>query len=120
MKKRGLCLLAGTMLMLGACGEEKAVTGEEAAASADRVDNLTIGLHTDVGPLNIYTGNLDWMTDLVYDKLFSPSPYVDEPIPWLAESAEQLDDKTWTVKIRSGIKWHDGEEFTAEDRKSVV
>lgn len=117
MKKRGLCLLAGTMLMLGACGEENAVTGEEAAASADRVDNLTIGLHTDVGPLNIYTGNLDWMTDLVYDKLFSPSPYVDEPIPWLAESAEQLDDKTWTVKIRSGIKWHDGEEFTAEDVK---
>ncbi|MDN3426435.1 ABC transporter substrate-binding protein [Microbacterium sp. APC 3898] len=117
MKKRGLCLLAGTMLMLGACGEEKAVTGEEAAASADRVDNLTIGLHTDVGPLNIYTGNLDWMTDLVYDKLFSPSPYVDEPIPWLAESAEQLDDKTWTVKLRSGIKWHDGEDFTAEDVK---
>lgn len=117
MKKRGLCLLAGTMLMLGACGEENAATGEEAAASADRVDNLTIGLHTDVGPLNIYTGNLDWMTDLVYDKLFSPSPYVDEPIPWLAESAKQLDDKTWTVKIRSGIKWHDGEEFTAEDVK---
>ncbi|MDN3438729.1 ABC transporter substrate-binding protein [Planococcus sp. APC 3900] len=117
MKKRGLCLLAGTMLMLGACGEEKAVTGEEAATSADRVDNLTIGLHTDVGPLNIYTGNLDWMTDLVYDKLFSPSPYVDEPIPWLAESAEQLDDKTWTVKLRSGIKWHDGEDFTAEDVK---
>lgn len=110
-------MLAGTMLMLGACGEEKAVTGEEAAASADRVDNLTIGLHTDVGPLNIYTGNLDWMTDLVYDKLFSPSPYVDEPIPWLAESAEQLDDKTWTVKLRSGIKWHDGEDFTAEDVK---
>ena len=117
MKKRGLCLLAATMLLLSACGEEKAVTGEEAAASTDRVENLTIGLHTDVGPLNIYTGNLDWMTDLVYDKLFSPSPYVDEPIPWLAESAEQVDDKTWTVKLRSGIKWHDGEDFTAEDVK---
>lgn len=120
MKKRGLCLLAGMVLMLAACGGENAATddkGDEAAASGDRVDNLTIGLHTDVGPLNIYTGNLDWMTDLVYDKLFSPSPYVDEPIPWLAENAEQLDDKTWTVKIRSGIKWHDGEEFTAEDVK---
>lgn len=44
-------------------------------------------------------------------------PYVDEPQPWLAESAEQLDDTTWRVKIRSGIKWHDGEDFTAEDVK---
>ncbi|MDN7225685.1 ABC transporter substrate-binding protein [Planococcus liqunii] len=119
MKKKGLCILAGLMLLLTACGNEhtQQASSETAAAETERVENLTIGLHTDVGPLNIYTGNLDWMTDLVYDKLFSPSPYVDEPIPWLAESAEQLGDKTWTVKIRSGIKWHDGEEFTAEDVK---
>ncbi|QDY46634.1 peptide ABC transporter substrate-binding protein [Planococcus glaciei] len=119
MKKKGLSLLAGMVLLLTACGNENTqqASGETAAAETERVENLTIGLHTDVGPLNIYTGNLDWMTDLVYDKLFSPSPYVDEPIPWLAESAEQLGDKTWTVKIRSGIKWHDGEDFTAEDVK---
>lgn len=119
MKKRGLSLLAGMMLLLAACGNGGATEPNEPVASAagDRLENLTVGLHTDVGPLNIYTGNLDWLTDLVYDKLFAPSPYVDEPIPWLAESAEQLDDKTWTVKIRSGITWHDGEEFTAEDVK---
>lgn len=119
MKKKGLCLLAGMMMLLTACSNENTETAAEetSALETERVENLTIGLHTDVGPLNIYTGNLDWMTDLVYDKLFSPSPYVDEPVPWLAESAEQLDDKTWTVKIRSGIKWHDGEDFTAEDVK---
>jgi len=27
------------------------------------------------------------------------------------------DDKTWTVTLRQGVKWHDGVEFTAEDVK---
>jgi len=80
-----------------------------------QLENLTIGLTSDVGPLNIYMGSLDWLTELVYDKLFSPSPYVDVPTPWLAESATQLDETTWEVVVRDGIKWHDGEDFTAED-----
>ncbi len=107
-------------LFLGACssneehGEVKETSDTE---STEKLENLTIGLSSDVGPLNIYTGNLDWLTDMVYDKLFSPSPYVNEPIPWLAESAEQIDDDTWEVVIRDGIKWHDGEDFTAQDVK---
>ncbi|WP_312108992.1 ABC transporter substrate-binding protein [Brevibacillus reuszeri] len=87
------------------------------ATTAKTVSELKIGLPTDAGPLNIYTGNIDYLTELVFDKLFSPSPYVDKPQPWLAESAQQLDDLTWVVKIRSGIKWHDGTPFTAEDVK---
>ena len=90
----------------------------EAATDAQKtVPELKIGLPKDAGPINIYTGNIDWLTELVFDKLFSPSPYVDKPEPWLAESAEQLDDVTWVVKIRDGIKWHDGTPFTAEDVK---
>ena len=27
------------------------------------------------------------------------------------------DDKTWTIDLRQGVKWHDGTEFTAEDVK---
>ncbi|MFJ8259058.1 ABC transporter substrate-binding protein [Peribacillus asahii] len=107
-------------IVLAGCSskEEKANTdNKEQSEELQTVEELKIGLPTDVGPLNIYTGNLDYLTELVYDKLFAPSPYVDEPQPWLAESAEQLDDTTWIVKIRSGIKWHDGEDFTAEDVK---
>ena len=32
-------------------------------------------------------------------------------------TSTQLDDTTWEVVIRDGIKWHDGEDFTAEDVK---
>jgi hypothetical protein len=41
----------------------------------------------DTGPLNIYRGDgaFDYLVDLVYDKLFAPSPYVSEPQPWPAE-----------------------------------
>ncbi|USK70264.1 ABC transporter substrate-binding protein [Peribacillus asahii] len=107
-------------IVLAGCSskEEKTNTdNKEQSEELQTVEELKIGLPTDVGPLNIYTGNLDYLTELVYDKLFAPSPYVDKPQPWLAESAEQLDDTTWIVKIRSGIKWHDGEDFTAEDVK---
>lgn len=39
-----------------------------------------------------------------------------ELIPWLAESWEISEDqKEITFHIREGIKWHDGEDFTAED-----
>jgi ABC-type transport system substrate-binding protein len=39
-------------------------------------------------------------------------------IPGLAtEWTVADDDKTWTVKLRQGVKWHDGVEFTAEDVK---
>ena len=113
------------VFVLGACSSNEEGTNgstEEEQDSkqpigAQQLENLTIGLSSDVGPLNIYTGNLDWFTELVYDKLFSPSPYVDMPTPWLAESATQLDDTTWEVVVRDGIKWHDGEDFTAEDVK---
>ena len=37
-----------------------------------------------------------------------------EMVPFLAESASpSADFKTWTIKIRSGIKYHDGEALTA-------
>ena len=39
-------------------------------------------------------------------------------LPALAESWEvDSDQKTWTVNLRQGVKWHDGVEFTAEDVK---
>ncbi|MGE0718489.1 MAG: ABC transporter substrate-binding protein [Alphaproteobacteria bacterium] len=35
--------------------------------------------------------------------------------PGLAESWRNLDDTTWEFKLRRGVKWHDGKEFTADD-----
>ena len=35
--------------------------------------------------------------------------------PGLAESWRALDDVTWEFRLRKGVKWHDGSDFTAED-----
>ncbi|MCR8631678.1 ABC transporter substrate-binding protein [Paenibacillus radicis (ex Xue et al. 2023)] len=90
-----------------------------APAAIASIPELKIGLPGDAGLLNFYSGSssYDYLTELVYDKLFSPSPYVETPQPWLAESAKQIDPLTWVVKVRSGVKWHDGKPFTAEDVK---
>src|SRR5207237_6070833 len=41
-----------------------------------------------------------------------PKPY--KPVPHLAESDEET-DKGLTIKLRQGVKFHNGREFTSQD-----
>jgi peptide/nickel transport system substrate-binding protein len=36
-------------------------------------------------------------------------------VPWLAESWTQVNPTTWRFKLRSGVRFHDGTPFTADD-----
>ena len=52
--------------------------------------------------------------------LFSPLVHFDmatqEPSPGLAESwSVEADQKTWTFKLRKGLRWSDGQPLTADD-----
>lgn len=52
------------------------------------------------------------------DHIYTPLVQMDEksrPIPGLAESWKMLDDNTWEFKLRHGVKFHNGEDFTAAD-----
>jgi peptide/nickel transport system substrate-binding protein len=52
---------------------------------------------------------------LVYDTLFALDQNL-EPKPQMVESyTTSSDGKTWTFKLRPGLKWHDGTPVTAED-----
>ena len=58
--------------------------------------------------------------------IFSPlasyaGPYNQEIHPILAESWTHSEDyKTWTVKLREDIYWHDGVQMTSEDIKFTI
>jgi peptide/nickel transport system substrate-binding protein len=52
---------------------------------------------------------------LVYETLFQYDPVADKLTPWLAASATWTDATTYTIKIRSGVTWNDGQPFTADD-----
>ena len=55
-------------------------------------------------------------TRVVYDALVRFSPTGAEVIPHIAAGWESNDDFTeWTVRLRPGAKWSDGEPFTADD-----
>ncbi len=52
---------------------------------------------------------------LQYETLFNYDPLADKWDPWLAESATWTDPTTYTIKVRSGVTWSDGQPFTADD-----
>jgi peptide/nickel transport system substrate-binding protein len=55
-------------------------------------------------------------TRVVYDALVRHAPDGSEVIPHIAKGWESNDDFTqWTVFLREGMKWSDGEPFTADD-----
>ncbi len=55
-------------------------------------------------------------TRVVYDALVRHAPDGSEVIPHYAKGWESNDDFTeWTVFLREGMKWSDGEPFTADD-----
>ena len=62
----------------------------------------------------------DSASDAVVRLLFAPLVSLDwatqQPGPGLAESwSVAPDQKTWTFKLRQGVRWSDGEPFTADD-----
>ena len=56
------------------------------------------------------------MSGILYDGLLSSDPITGQPIPKLAKSFSiSKDGKTYTIKLRKGIKWTDGKPITADD-----
>ncbi|GAA1488209.1 ABC transporter substrate-binding protein [Brachybacterium sacelli] len=107
------------LLLVGAAAACTGGPGPDGAGNSlsgpSTADELTIALDVDTGPLNLFAGASDQLVGLVYDKLFAPSPYVEDPQPWLATEARQLDEVTWEVDLRTDVTWQDGEQFTPED-----
>jgi peptide/nickel transport system substrate-binding protein len=79
--------------------------------------NLTIGLGTDVTSIDPHYHNLT-PNNNVASHLYGYLVERDEkskPVPGLATEWKTIDPLTWEFKLRKGVKFHDGSDFTAAD-----
>lgn len=111
MLKKILVVLASMILLFTGCGEKN---------GAKKVkEELIIAQDGESKSLDIHQGNDGFSlraNRLIYSRLVE----ADENMqihPGLAESWQQLDDRTMQFKLRKGIKFHNGDDFTAEDVK---
>ncbi len=83
--------------------------------TSDRI--LTIGTPQEPDNINPVSSTSVWGWKFMrqyYDKLVRLSPEI-EPIPWAAEEIIEVDATTIDVRVRSGMRFHDGRPVTAED-----
>jgi peptide/nickel transport system substrate-binding protein len=84
--------------------------------SASAAD-LVIGLSTPVTSLDPHFHNLTPNNSLgrhVFETLIKQDES-QRLLPGLAESWKPLNDLEWEIKLRKGVKFHDGQNFTADD-----
>lgn len=92
------------------------------AAPAAMAADLIIGLRAGPDSIDPHWSTLGSQAEAlrhVFDTLVD----VDEKLqlkPGLAISWEPIDDTTWEFKMREGVKFHDGSDFTAEDVKFSI
>ncbi len=102
-----LAVTAILLVLVSACADAGSTDAE--------ASRLVVAIPRDGGPINPYSGSGDFLLGFVYDRLFEPSPFVEEAWPGLATGARQMDDTTWVVDLRTGVRWHDGTPFSADD-----
>lgn len=55
------------------------------------------------------------LTNQIYETLYTVDGKTRKLVPVLAESVYILDDKTYRFHLKKGVKFHNGEELTADD-----
>jgi peptide/nickel transport system substrate-binding protein len=127
-----LAFVTAAALILGACAPAPAQPGAQAspgapaAASpaAKAVPLMKIGTTQDESSWNPYTYNSGypgWTVLLMQFDTLMAFDLNNVPQPWLAKDVQaSADSKTWTLTLASGVKWHDGKDFTADDVKFTI
>jgi len=123
-KTRKLGLLAVAALLLSACSSG----GSSSAApstSAKGGGAITVAFQNDIGTLDPAIG-YDWQNWSIIKSLFNGlmgyEPGTTNLVPDLAAAMPEIsaDGKTYTFKLRTGVKFHNGREVTADDVKYSI
>ncbi|HLR75328.1 MAG TPA: ABC transporter substrate-binding protein [Virgibacillus sp.] len=123
-------LLAMTLLVVAGCSsdsndesddnEENNVTESEATSGDDRT--LTIAIPTDMTSQDIHDHN-NTLTESIHSNMYNYLFKKDdngEIEPELVDTYENIDDLTWEFTLHEGVKFHNGDDLTAEDVKFTL
>ena len=119
-KKLAVTSAAVLALVLSACGGGGGGTSAPPGGSSggpETAESLTIAIASDEGTLTPFTNQTGYPGNNLVKMIFDPLAIVreDEVVGLLAEEIETEDNQTFTLPLRSGVTWHDGQEFTADD-----
>ena len=91
--------------------------GSAPAGAQSRGKEIVVGLGAEPRTMLAVT-IVDWTTnnmlEHIYDRLLDRDAKTFKPKPMLAESWKIVNDTTWEFKLRKGVKFHNGEPFTAQ------
>jgi len=93
--------------------------GQQEAAEEIVKEDISIALSADITSLDPQGHNdtkSERVSFLLFNRLFKLNTDF-EVVPDLAESWEQPSPEEWVIKIKEGVKFHDGTEMTSEDVK---
>jgi len=120
MKKLFALLMAVAMILsMAACGKTDTPAPSDPGASQTTSWKKDVVIGTAAANLTMdvqtITATEDFMAHkVVHEGLFKYNDETKAYDNWLCESYT-MDGPVWTLKLRQGIKWHNGEEFTADD-----
>ena len=89
-----------------------------ASGAFARGDTITVGVAIDaknLDPQNSVDTYSFCLTNQIYETLYTVDGKTRKLTPVLAESYDQIDEKTYRFHLKKGVKFHNGDEMTAED-----
>jgi peptide/nickel transport system substrate-binding protein len=121
MRMRTAVILAGALILglaMPAAAQQhphNAPAQKQPAPPAQHKLTIAVGgAFTSMDPHFFNFGPNNGLTSYVFEPLIRFDPKF-HPGPALAVSWKPLDEKTWEIKLREGVTFHDGSPFTADD-----